>query len=71
MRLGVRGHVRAFESGDASPHSKAASPKLSFIRPRRARSMEIRRFPQIQIYESGKKEIRKWGRGFLRSCFPD
>jgi hypothetical protein len=24
----------------------------------------------ISIFESGKKERRKWGRGFLRSCFP-
>jgi hypothetical protein len=46
-------------------------------RVRSTRSLEIRRFPQIQIYKSGKKEVRKWGRGFetcsapaLTRCYP-
>jgi hypothetical protein len=28
-------------------------------------------FLNQEIKKSGNQEIRKWGRGFLRSCFPD
>jgi len=33
-------------------------------------ALEIRRFPQIPIYESGKNEIRKWGRGIETRLAP-
>ena len=39
-------------------------------RPRSTRRLEIRRFQQTQIFRIRKKETRKWGSGFLRSCFP-
>ena len=56
-----RRRVAALQSGLAetilSHHEEHEAPELR------------RRCPQIQIYESGKKEIRKWGRGFLCSCF--
>ena len=82
VRLRVRGHVRAFKA--ATRRRTPKRPRRNYlIPPRRARSTRsleirrLRRFPQIQIYESGKKEIRKWGRGFetcsapaLTRCYP-
>jgi len=70
-----------FESLAGASHPLQRRPRRNYlIPPRRARStrsLEIRRFPQIQIYKSGKKEIRKWGRGFetcsapaLTRCYP-